>query len=101
MNKEIIVNELLEAVLGNLPVQTIHPIHKAMLGEACEHLLNSSDEFDNIKQMERAVHLSFLAINPVFQYTMNALLEHAHVVNVNYRGLKETLTKDSPILKSR
>ena len=98
MNKEINVNELLEAVLANLPVQTIHPIHKAMLEESCEHVLKKKDEFGSIEEMEKAIHLSFLVLNPVFQSTMNAALEYADTVTINYRGVKDVLTRDSAIL---
>lgn len=100
MNTEINVNELLEAVLANLPVQTVHPIHKAMLEEACEHVLEKKNEFDSMEEMEKAVHLSFLILNPLFQSTMNAMLEQADTVTLNYRGVNEILTSESPILKS-
>lgn len=100
MNTEINANELLEAVLANLPVQTVHPIHKAMLEEACEHLLEKKNEFDSIEEMEKAVHLSFLVLNPMFQSTMNAMLKKADTVTIDYRGVKEVLTSESPILKS-
>lgn len=100
MNKEINTNELFNAVLANLPVQAIHPIHKAMLEEACEHVLKKKDEFDSIEEMERAVHLSFMVLNPVLQSTMNAMLEQADTVTLNYRGVNEILTSESQILKS-
>jgi hypothetical protein len=100
MSKEITVKELLEAVLANLPVEAIHPIHKAMLEESCEHVLKKQDEFDSIEEMEKAIHLSFLVLNPLFQSTMNAALEHADTVTINYRGVNEVLTSESPILKS-
>lgn len=100
MNKEINTNELLGAVLTNLPIQSVHPIHKAMLEEACEHVLKRKNEFDSMEQMEKAVHWSFHVLNPIFQSTMNALLEQADSVTINYRGVNEILTKDSPILKS-
>lgn len=100
MNTEINANELLEAVLANLPVQEVHPIHKAMLEEACEHVLKKRNEFDSMEEMVKAVHLSFLVLNPMFQSTMNAMLEQADTVTINYRGVKDVLTSESPILKS-
>jgi hypothetical protein len=98
MNIEINVNELFETVLANLPVQTIHPIHKAMLEEACEHVLKQKDEFESIEEMERAVHLSFTILNPIFQSTMISMLENADTVTINYRGVKDILTSESAIL---
>lgn len=98
MNKEINANELLETVLANLPVQTIHPIHKAMLEEACEHALKQKSEYNSIEEMEKAVHLSFLVINPMFQSTMNAMLKVADTVTIDYRGVKDVLTSESAIL---
>lgn len=100
MSTEITTNELLEAVLANLPVQTIHPIHKAMLEESCEHVLKKKHEFGSTEEMEKAVHLSFLVLNPMFQSTMKAMLEQADMVTIDYRGIKEVLTSESPILKS-
>ena len=98
MSAEINVNELFETVMANLPVQTIHPIHKAMLEEACEHVLKQKDEYGSIKEMERAVHLSFNVLNPVFQSTITAMLEKADKVEINYRGVKDILTSESAIL---
>jgi len=98
MNTEINPKELLESVLTNLPIQTVHPIHKAMLEEACEHVIKQKHEFDSVDQMEKAVHLSFLAINPVFQSTMNAMLKLADSVTIDYRGVKDVLTSESAIL---
>lgn len=98
MVKEINLNELLETVLEKLPVKTIHPIHKAMLEEACEHVLKQKDEYESIEEMERAVHLSFNVLNPLFQSTITAMLEKADTVEINYRGVKDVLTSESAIL---
>ena len=53
-----------------------------------------------MEEMEKAVHLSFLVLNPMFQSTMKAMLEQADMVTIDYRGIKEVLTSESPILKS-
>ncbi len=98
MNTEINKNALLETVLANLPVQTIHPIHRAMIEEACEHVMKQKDEFDSREEMEKAVHLSFCVLNPVFQSTMIAMLKLADTVTIDYRGVKDVLTRDSAIL---
>ena len=98
MNTEINTKELLASVLSNLPVQTIHPLHKAMLEEACEHALKQKSEYSSIEEMEKAVHLSFLVINPMFQSTMKAMLKVADTVTIDYRGVKDVLTNESAIL---
>jgi len=100
MNTQPQVNELLEAVLSNLPIKIIHPIHKAMLEEACEHALKNKKDSDTFKELENAVHFSFRIINPVFQSTMKAALEYADSVIIDYRGVKEVITSESSLLKS-
>ena len=55
---------------------------------------------DSMEQMEKAVHWSFHVLNPIFQSTMNALLEQAYYVTTIFKGFNDILPKDSPILIS-
>lgn len=92
-------HELYNAVINNLDYKNeIHPIQKAMLEESCEHALKKN--YENKESLIQSVITGFLILNPVFQGLVNDLLENYDEVNVNYRGVKQSITKDSNLLKS-
>ncbi|AOR27281.1 hypothetical protein FORMB_02190 [Formosa sp. Hel1_33_131] len=82
-----------------IPLENIHPLHKAMLEECCENALNNPQKVESQDTLKYAVQIAFFTCIETLRGTLKAGLEFADTVNLNYRNQSFTITKDSPFLK--
>ena len=52
-------NKLYNVVIDRLPISEIHPLHRAILNECCEHVEESDIDSSDEETMVSAVHLAF------------------------------------------
>ena len=83
-----------------IPLENIHPLHKAMLEECCENALNNPEKIESKETLKYAVQIAFYTCIETLRGTLKGGLEFADTVNLNYRNQSFTITKDSPFLKN-
>lgn len=88
--------ELYKEVIESLKVKTIHPLHKAILEECCEHAI-SNNITDN-EMLRNAAMIAFMTTNTTLQGTLKAGLKMADNITLNYRGQSFTIDIDSKLL---
>lgn len=93
--------ELYNAVLEELPIQEIHPLHKAMLEECCENALANKQGVTDLKTLIFAVQVSFVTCEKALKATLKTSVESfkADGVTLNYRGETYSLPLESSFLK--
>lgn len=88
--------ELYEEVIDSLKIKTIHPLHKAMLEECCEHAI--SNNITDKETLRNAAMIAFMTTNTTLQGTLNAGLKMADNITLNYRGQSFTIDTNSKLL---
>lgn len=84
----------------DIPLDKIHPLHKAMLEECCENALKNSQKIENKEILKYAVQVAFLTCIETLRGTLKGGLEYADTINLNYRDQSFEITRDSPLLKN-
>ena len=93
------IESLLQESIKDLKVSELHLLHKAMLEECCENALNNDQGITELPTLVYAVRVAFLTCNNMMKNTINTALQHADIVNLNYRGLHFQFDKSSPFLQ--
>jgi hypothetical protein len=95
-------DELYKKVLEQLPINEVHPLHKAIMEECCENALNNPQNVTDPDTLVYAVQVAFLTCNSTLKGTLAASLELADAdqVTLNYRNQTFVIPKNSPLIKS-
>ena len=88
--------DLYQEVIDNLQIKAIHPLHKAMLEECCEHAINNN--ITDKETLRNAAMIAFMTTNSTLQGTLKAGLKMADNVTLNYRGQSFTIDANSKLL---
>ena len=93
--------ELYREVIGHLPIEEFHPLHKAMIEECCENALNNPQNITDKDTLIYPVQVAFLTCNSTLKGTLAASLEAANAdqVTLNYRDQTFIIPKNSSLLK--
>lgn len=94
-------DELYKMVVGQLPVEQLHPLHKAMMEECCENALNNPQNVIDPDTLIFAVQVAFLTCNSTLKGTLTASLKLANAdqVTLNYRNQTFIIPKNSALIK--
>ena len=92
-------NELYQSVIGQLKLNEIHPLHKAIMEECCEKALKNEQGIDDLETLIFVVQVSFLTSLSTLKGLVSSSLEFADNVTINYGGQTFTIPKDSNLLK--
>ena len=92
-------NQLYELVTSKLTIEAIHPLHRAMLEECCEHAL-ASTELDT-QSMVIGAQIAFLECEKMLRAALKASADglNADEITLNYRGKTFIIKQGSPFLK--
>lgn len=94
--------ELYGSVVGRLSVTGLHPLHRAIMEECCEKVLQGNPEIADEETLIYAVNMAFLTGLSTLKATLNSCYSETDVdlITINYRGQTFKIPKDSNILKS-
>lgn len=95
------VSKLYQIVVGQLPINDIHPLHKLILEESCENAINNPQKIEDPDTLVCATQAAFLTGNSALKGVLKGMFEssNADQVTLNYRGESFVIEKDSPFLK--
>ncbi|GGB64337.1 hypothetical protein GCM10007424_00260 [Flavobacterium suaedae] len=98
-NEMLTTNQLYELVTDQLTIEAIHPLHRSILEECCEHVLANTNL--DTQSIVIGVQVAFLACERTLRTTLKASLDsfNADEITLNYRGKTFIIKKDSPFLK--
>ncbi len=91
--------DLFRLTLKDLRIDNLHPLHKAMIEECCEKVVEDQQNISDTETLLHAVRLAFIVSNSMFKSMTNALLTQADIINLNYRGINFTIDANSPLLR--
>lgn len=93
--------DLYNEALKKLPIQEIHPLHKAMLEECCENALKNEQGVTDLKTLIFAVQVSFVTCEKALKATLKTSVQGfgADGVTLNYRRQTFSLPLESSFLK--
>jgi hypothetical protein len=90
--------ELREKLTTKLGIEKIHPLHDAMIEECCENVLKTIGQTDDTYIL--SVQIGFMTALTTLKGLVEASLNYADTITLNYRGQTFVIDKESPILLS-
>lgn len=77
--------DLYISVFDSLPIKSIHPLHKAILEEACENVIASKELPLDRSDLILAAKMGFIAGTKTLESVLRAGFEKGDQITLNYR----------------